>query len=125
MFRENVMVKKVFAIITSIGMALFMLQILLLTVNLTGVDAYPAPPVPATPASYPGPGQPTSQPPQPPQPPPATRNYESYLPLFATPPCRFHFGIGGADQAHTTPVIPDCAIDGYLWERSPNPDSTV
>ena len=52
------MVKKVLGIIASIGMALFMLQLILLVASLGGVEAYPAPPAPATPAGYPAPTQP-------------------------------------------------------------------
>lgn len=122
------MVKKVLAITTSIGMALFMLQILFLTVNLTGVEAYPAPPVPATPVGYPAGNQLawglfTAAAPRPTQPPP-NESYKLYMPLVAQP-CPFYFGIGSATQAQTNQIIPNCSQPAYQWSLAPDPNTSI
>ena len=115
-------------IVASIGMALLMLQIILLTANFAGVEAYPAPPAPATPAGYPAQnqsewGSPTTQPPQPTQTPP-NLPYKLYLPVVSQP-CPFRFGIGSATQAQTEQVIPNCSIPPYRWDLAPDPDSSI
>lgn len=114
-------------IVTTILLILPLTALLLISSDFDQAQAYPPPP--NIPDPYPYPAYQPAPPPAPPStlPPANTLNYNVYFPFMpnATPPILF--SVAGAEPAELALLIPDpdFALDGYSYNRLPNPNSNT